>query len=113
MAVDPPPTADATTNGKTINHLLYAAHDRPDLCGLAVRNEMRAWTGGYVYLHRRVPFYGRDNLPTDPSVYNYEIDVVRPGQQGVVAGYNGMVLIRLRPPPCRADPAFTDHLDSG
>jgi GPI mannosyltransferase 3 len=105
-----PPANDATDNGTAFNHLLYAAHDRPDLCGLFIRNEMRVWTGGYAYLHRRVPVYGKDNPPADPAVYNYAIDVAQPGQAGVVAAFRGKVLLRLRPPPCGADPRFTDRL---
>lgn len=107
------PTASAYTHARSINQLLYAAHDLSDLCGIAVRNEMRVWTGGYVYLHRPVPFYGKDNLPTDPLVYNYEIGAARPNQPGIVTRHGDLALIRLRPPPCSRDPRFSYRLDSG
>lgn len=46
-----------------LNRLLWDVGQREDLCGLAFVGYVPAWTGGYAYLHRRVPL---TNLALDP-----------------------------------------------
>jgi phosphatidylinositol glycan class B len=53
----------------SLNRLLLAAHDRPDLCGIDIEGKPLAWSGGYTYLDRAVPLYG--GQATGPGYYNY------------------------------------------
>jgi GPI mannosyltransferase 3 len=48
-----PPSAWHAFEG--VNRLLARAGRQPDLCGLAATGVNAYWTGGYTYLHRRVP----------------------------------------------------------
>lgn len=41
---------------ESYNRLLWAAAERPDLCGIGLIGTQPVWTGGYSYLHRDVPF---------------------------------------------------------
>ena len=63
-------------------------------------------TGGYAFLHRRVPLYGKDGPDVRSRRYNY---VIAPRYD--VAGEeievdSGMALIRLPLDACLSDPAF-------
>jgi hypothetical protein len=41
--------------GEDINRLLWNVGVRPDSCGVMVSGSEPAWTGGYTYLHKRIP----------------------------------------------------------
>lgn len=62
-----------------LNRALLEAHDRADLCGIALPNE-RVLTGGATFLHRRVPIYGVDDAPPATAHhFNYRITSGRDG----------------------------------
>lgn len=103
------PGASAYTHGDSVNRLLLAAHERRDLCGLKVEGEIVAFTGGYAYLHRPVPLYGRDGPPRETGAFNYVVGPWDPAAAGVVARDSGLALIRLGGGPCRPGP-FEDRL---
>ena len=102
--------ASAYEHGDAINRLLLAAHDRPDLCGLEVEHEVVVFTGGYTYLHRRVPLWDRNGPPRQSGRFNYAIGLFDPADPGVVARDGGLALTRLSSAGCAPGPAFDDRL---
>ena len=52
-----------------VNRLLWSAGLKSDLCGLALAAYAPMWTGGYAYLHRKVPF---TNISIDPLLANQD-----------------------------------------
>ena len=62
------------------NDLFSKAGQRPDLCGLSVPGMNAYWTGGYTYLHRRVPLLW-SGTSGDNEAANYSI--VGPGQRPI------------------------------
>jgi phosphatidylinositol glycan class B len=86
-----------------INRLLEVAGSEPDLCGLRVDVHL-AWSGGYSYLHKKVPLY----MAGQPAAYyNYAIT---PGGGGTrVAEDGGWELIRTAA-QCTPDPGYSYHL---
>ena len=89
-----------------VNRLLLEASDRDDLCGLKLEQPDRVWSGGYTYLHRRVPYYAQ-RPPVDDGLFNYVITPLEPPQPGQtvveVDGTFQLVRVSRR---CRPDPAF-------
>ncbi len=87
-----------------INRLLLVAHDRADLCGLLMEASHLAWTGGYTYLHRRVPIYSRGDY-RDAAHFNYVLAYggFRGGR--VVASEGPLVLVNVSP-SCVPDPGY-------
>jgi hypothetical protein len=100
----------AMDDGGPENRLLLAAYAQADLCGLLVTTRQLGWTGGYAYLHRRVPLYELGQVPDDSDTFNYVIAPAgsRPGE--AVATDSGLALIRLSHQGCRPDPGFDWHL---
>jgi hypothetical protein len=82
------------------NRLLAEVGRRADLCGLVMPNVNAYWTGGYSYLHRRVPLLWWPGLDSA----NYALLI--PGQKladaryKIVAQASGYALLR-RDGPCR------------
>ena len=71
-------------HGGAYNRALAAAHDRPDLCGLALPTE-RTESGGMSWLHRHVRVYGREEAPRrELRHYNYVIELGRDGSATLV-----------------------------
>jgi phosphatidylinositol glycan class B len=60
------------------NRLFVEAAKHADLCGLAVPAVNAYWTGGYTYLHRRVPLLW-SAAPADLAAANYVL--LMPGQR--------------------------------
>jgi phosphatidylinositol glycan class B len=106
----PPGVRRAMDDGGPENRLLMAAYRQDDLCGLLVMTRQLGWTGGYAYLHRRVPLYEQGQVPDDGDTFNYAIASIgsRPGE--AVATDSGLALIRLSHQGCRPDPGFDWHL---
>jgi hypothetical protein len=106
----PPGVRRALDDGGPENRLLLAAHHQADLCGLLVTTRQLGWTGGYAYLHRRVPLYELGQVPDDGDTFNYVIAAAgsRPGE--AIATDSGLALIRLSHQGCRPDPGFDWHL---
>lgn len=89
-----------------VNRLLLEAGEREDLCGLKLEQQDRVWSGGYSYLHRRVPYYDRRE-PAGSGHFNYVIApraAPRPGET-VVARDGSFQLVKVAE-RCRSDPAF-------
>lgn len=82
-----------------VNRMLLAAHDRPDICGVHVDLGDLAWTGGYSYLHRRVPLYDRVMPPPSGRAFNYVVTLAQPNQPGQVVASDTrnsrIVLVRV------------------
>jgi phosphatidylinositol glycan class B len=102
-------SASAFAHSGEVNRLLFAAHRRADLCGLRVAVLEAAWSGGYTYLHRNVPFYDKW-VPEARAAghYNYEIVVRDPTDPRFVASDGGYGLRRVGD-RCRPDPAFSSR----
>ncbi|MDQ3758305.1 MAG: hypothetical protein M3394_10700, partial [Actinomycetota bacterium] len=99
--------ASAFAHSGEVNRLLFAAHRRADLCGLRVTVLEAAWSGGYTYLHRDVPFYDKWVLEArSAGHYNYEIAVRDPSDPRFVAADGGYGLRRVAD-RCEPDPAFS------
>ena len=87
-----------------LNRLLLVAHDQQDLCGLAIYGADLAWTGGYSYLHRRVPVYSAAAAVVQ-SHFNYALVAgTFPGHR--VASEGRYQLVRLPQANCTLDPNY-------
>jgi hypothetical protein len=89
------------------NRLLKRARTLEDLCGLRIASNEWWRTGGYAYLHRKVPMYG----PRDPEGhFNYVI--ARRGEVvGTEIAHDGdRVLVRVDL-PCTPDRTYDWHLE--
>src|SRR5262249_44816962 len=49
-------------SGEAVNRVLSMAGQRDDICGVMLLARNAAWTGGYSYLHRKVPLFWRLSL---------------------------------------------------
>jgi hypothetical protein len=90
-----------------VNRLLLAARERPGLCGLRVDVVHLAWTGGFAYLHRRVPLFNSDKAPLENGWVSHVI--ARDGADlpgGVVAREGPFVLVELPAQPCIEPPDY-------
>ncbi|HEX2038337.1 MAG TPA: hypothetical protein VHF47_01250 [Acidimicrobiales bacterium] len=96
--------ASAFAQSGEVNRLLFAAHRRPDLCGIRLATLEAPWSGGYSHLHRDVPFYDKHDPVS--GRYNYEIAVRDPTDTRFVAADGGYGLRRLGA-RCEPDPAFS------
>jgi hypothetical protein len=95
--------------------VFLAAHDRSDICALAVKDIPRFGTGGYTYLDRNVPLYLWDFTPSDTkpgSAVPFRLSVVLNNQ--VLAQYPGEALARaasrynyLVAAPDHGEPGYT------
>lgn len=93
-----------------VTRLLYAAHDRPDLCGLKMEGVDLVWSFGGAALHRAVPLYQHDRPPwRGAGFFNYAIAVRGRSAGEVVAEAPPYVLLRLGA-GCRPDPAWSPLL---
>lgn len=93
-----------------VTRLLYAAHDRPDLCGLKMEGVDLVWSFGGAALHRPVPLYQHDRPPWRGSgFFNYAIAVRGLSPGTVVAEDPPYVLLWLGG-GCKPDPAFSPLL---
>jgi hypothetical protein len=85
-------------DGDAVNRLLLVASWQPDLCGLLLGNGSPTFTGGYTYLHRRVPIYTRQARGSDASRtnrFNYAINDLEKSDGTVVAIVDSLALTRL------------------
>lgn len=57
------PLAERWQFQRAVTQAFLAAHDAPNLCGLAVRDMRFYQSGGYAWLHRNVPLYLEDFRP--------------------------------------------------
>jgi hypothetical protein len=95
--------------GGNENRLLLAASALPDLCGIRDENHLWSFTGGYAYLHRRVPFYDEGGPGPESAFYNYTISRDPNGGE-VVARQDGVVLKKIRE-GCVRDPAYRSRYE--
>lgn len=92
------------------NRLLLRARALTDLCGIKVASIENWRTGGYAYLHQRVPFYRHEPAGAGDGHFNYVI-----AKRGSVAGTEvaiegDVALIRL-PTGCSPDLSYDWHLE--
>ncbi len=100
-------TESAYDDPGPVNRLLLVARDRPGLCGVRVDAVHIAWTGGYAYLHRRVPLFNADQASLESGWISHVI--AREGTEvpGVVVASEGeFVLVELPARPCVWPPDF-------
>ena len=108
---DSRPQSSAYDDFGSVNRLLLAANRAPDLCGLKVEVAHLAWTGGYTYLHRPVPFYGPGGPPRETRRFNYALTVPRAAGEGrTVAREGALLLVKLFDGACAPDPGFSSLL---
>jgi phosphatidylinositol glycan class B len=108
--MDSRPLASAYDDFGPINRLLLVAHQEEGLCGLKVEAAYLWSTGGYSYLHRRVPLYPESGPPRNSGLFNYVI-TTSPGPGGTVRHDEGpFLLVRLWDGPCVEDPAYSRRL---
>jgi phosphatidylinositol glycan class B len=101
------PKANAYDDPGSVDRLLFEAHRRNDLCGLKIDGALLEWTGGYSYLHRRVPLYRSDGPPRSSGKFNYVIGPLRTvAGDDVVALDGGQALARITNDGCRPDPGY-------
>ncbi len=105
---DTRPQLSAYDDSGPVNRLLTVAGQRDDLCGLKIEAPVHiAWTGGYSYLHRRVPLYWQQGPSRSSGLFNYVITLDSEGTGGeVVSRDKGHVLVRLPLPSCVSPPGF-------
>jgi phosphatidylinositol glycan class B len=99
------PQSSAWDDYGSVNRLMELAGTRPDLCGLRVDAPL-AWTGGYSYLHRKVPIYMGIYFPEHR--YNYAI-VVGGAASPSVATDGALELLRTAD-TCVSEPGYTWRL---
>ncbi len=92
------------------NRLLRRAGKLTDLCGLKIASIENWRTGGYAYLHQRVPMYGLQPPEAGEGHFNYVI-----ARRGTVAGSEvalegELALIKL-PTGCSPDLTYDWHLE--
>jgi hypothetical protein len=92
------------------NRLLLRARRLDDLCGLKIASIDNWRTGGYAYLHQRVPMYRFEPPGAGEGHFNYVI-----ARRGTVAGTEVAVerdvaLVRL-PTGCTPDLTYDWHLE--
>ncbi|MBS2026996.1 MAG: hypothetical protein JST54_03745 [Deltaproteobacteria bacterium] len=94
------------------SRLLLQVGARDDLCGVVVTGQGPAWTGGYTYLHRGVPYFFRmGQMELSGANYIIALDVQRvPDAYVQVGRYERFVLYRrdggCQPPPAGWRPTF-------
>jgi hypothetical protein len=74
------------------------------LCGLRVDVHL-AWTGGYSYLHKKVPIY---MMGYADGLYNYAI--VAAGSPGVSVAKDGAFELHRVGEKCADNPSYSWHL---
>ena len=95
-----PPTTSVWGCLDEQNRLLAEAGRRADLCGLVMPNVNGYWTGGYSYLHRRVPLLWWPGLDSANYALLIPGQKLADGRYKMVAQAGGYALLR-RDGPCR------------
>jgi GPI mannosyltransferase 3 len=93
------PDQTAWDDYESVNRLLLAAHDRPDLCGIKVETAESTFSGGLSHLHRDVPYVSAEGPGRESGLYNYVIAPAPPaGDRSVEihAVHGGVALLRIR-----------------
>jgi hypothetical protein len=104
--LDVKPDQPAYQDFAQVNRLLFAAHDRADLCGLKMEGVDLVWSFGYSALHRPVPLYQHDRPPSRESgTFNYVIAVRGRAPGAVVAEDFPYALLRVGD-ACAPDPGY-------
>lgn len=93
------------------NRLLRRASTLTDLCGLKLYDLENWRTGGYAYLHQRVPMYRREPPEAGAGHFNYAI-ARRGSTEGTEVAADGeMVLLKLPVAGCSPDTTYDFHLE--
>ena len=92
------------------NRLLLRARSLTDLCGLKIESIENWRTGGYAYLHQRVPMYRNDPPGQGEGHFNYVI-ARRETVSGVEVAVEGDIALVKLPTACAPDPGFDWHLE--
>ncbi|MGB8295262.1 MAG: hypothetical protein WCG85_07525 [Polyangia bacterium] len=95
-----PPTTSVWGCLDEQNRLLAEVGRRADLCGLVMPNVNAYWTGGYSYLHRRVPILWWPGLDSANYALLIPGQKLSDGRYKMVAQASGYALSR-RDGPCR------------
>ena len=86
------------------------ARTLPDLCGLKIASLENWRTGGYAYLHQRVPMYRNDPPNAGEGHFNYVI-AKRGSSAGTEVAVEGEVALIRLPTGCTPDLSYDWHLE--
>ena len=92
------------------NRLLLRARTLTDLCGLKIASIENWRTGGYAYLHQRVPMYRNDPPNAGEGHFNYVI-AKRGSSAGTEVAVEGEVALIRLPTGCTPDLSYDWHLE--
>lgn len=104
------PNASAYDDFGSVNRLLLAAHDLPDVCGIKFEVVHLAWTGGITYLHRPVPLYTFDGPPRESGIFNYVVTWPGRAPASRVAASDGNFILAKVNDSCRLDSGYSWRL---
>ncbi len=96
------PNAPALDEGGPENRLLLSAGEQRDVCGVKVATRELADTGGYAYLHRDVPLFGRSGPDVASGRFNYVV-ARRHDFEGDEVDVDGFFALLRLPGGCRAE----------
>jgi hypothetical protein len=92
------------------NRLLRHASKLTDLCGLKIASIENWRTGGYAYLHQRVPMYRNEPPDAGEGHFNYVIAKRGSFPGAEIATDDDRALIKL-PTGCTPDLTYDWHLE--
>ena len=98
--------ASAYDSGGDINRLLILAGRRGDVCGLKIEVASLDMTGGYSYLHRRVPLYPYSGPSRESGYFNYVIAIRGPDTTEEVVASDGRLALARTRDRCVADVGY-------
>ncbi len=107
---NPSAELSAIDYGGPENRLLRQASKLTDLCGLKIASIENWRTGGYAYLHQRVPMYRREPPEAGEGHFNYVIAKRGSFTGTEIATDDDRALIKL-PTGCTPDLTYDWHLE--
>ncbi|MGV3619414.1 MAG: hypothetical protein ACO1OB_01280 [Archangium sp.] len=93
------------------NRLLRRASTLTDLCGLKLYGFENWRTGGYAYLHQRVPMYRSEPRESGEGHFNYAIAKRGTFVGTEIAAEADLVLLKLPVTGCTPDTTYDFHLE--
>ncbi len=108
---NPPREVSAIDYMGAENRLLRRASGLNDLCGLKLYGIENWRTGGYAYLHQRVPMYRSEPRELGDGHFNYALTKRGLVEGTEVASDGDVVLLKLPVRGCAPDTSYDFHLE--